>query len=85
MKLRVCEICLGRRGGSSYGEGGRRGMRNCCPTTSQIQGPTEMGFCFDGKEFFFQTVSLISKGTIFAEIHTDVVYPKKTNSMQFLS
>ena len=43
MKGRVCEICLGRRGGSSYGVGGR-GMRSCCSTTSQILGPPGIGF-----------------------------------------
>ena len=39
----VCEVCLGWRGGSSYGEGGRR-MRSCCPTTSQILRPPGFGF-----------------------------------------
>ena len=43
MKGRVCEVRLGRRGGSFYGEGGR-GMRSCCPITSQIVGPPRFGF-----------------------------------------
>ena len=44
MKGRVYEVRLGRRGRSSYGEVGR-GMRSCCPTTSQILGPPGIGFC----------------------------------------
>ena len=47
MKGRVCEVSLGRREGSSYGESGR-GMRSCCPTTSQILGPTGTGFSYRG-------------------------------------
>ena len=44
VKGRVCEVSLGRRGKSSNGEGGR-GMRSCCPTTSQILRPPGFGFC----------------------------------------
>ena len=43
VKGRVCEICLGQREGSSYGEGGM-GMRSCDPLTSQILGPPGFGF-----------------------------------------
>ena len=43
VKWRVCEVLLGQRGGSSYGEGGR-GMRSCGPSNSQILGPTGIGF-----------------------------------------
>ena len=32
------EVSLRRRGRSSYGEGGR-GLRSCCPTTSEYLGP----------------------------------------------
>ena len=38
LKGRACEISLGRRGGSSYGEG-ERGIRSCCPKTSQFIRP----------------------------------------------
>ena len=38
MKGRVCDLNLGRSGRSSYGEAGR-GMRSCCPTTTQILRP----------------------------------------------
>ena len=41
-KGRVCVVSLGRRGRSNYGEDGR-GMRSCCPTTSQILGPPGIG------------------------------------------
>jgi len=44
VKGRVCEVCLGRRGRSSYGEG-VRGMRNCCPTTSEFLKVPWIGFC----------------------------------------
>ena len=43
MKGRVFEVCLGRRGGSSYGEG-VKGMRSCCPIIFQILGPPGIGF-----------------------------------------
>ena len=36
MKRRVCEISLGKRGGSSYAKGGR-GMRSRGPITSEIR------------------------------------------------
>ena len=39
---RVVEVSLGRRGRSSYGEGGRV-MRSCCSTTSQILRPPGFG------------------------------------------
>ena len=38
------EVSLGRRGRSSYGEGGR-GIRSCCPATSQILELPGIGFC----------------------------------------
>ena len=43
MKRSVCDVGLGRRGGSNYGEGGK-GMRSCGPATSQILGPPGTGF-----------------------------------------
>ena len=43
MKGRVCEVSLGRRGGSKYREGGR-GMRSYGPTSAQTLGPPGMGF-----------------------------------------
>ena len=43
VKGRICEVSLGQRGGSSYGEGGK-GMRNCSPATSQILGSPGSGF-----------------------------------------
>ena len=43
MKGRIFEVSLGRRGRSSYGEGGRE-MRSFCPTTSQVLGPPGFGF-----------------------------------------
>ena len=40
------EESLGRRGRSSYGDGGR-GLRSCCPTTSQYLGPPGSWFLLE--------------------------------------
>ena len=51
MKGRVCEVSLGQKGGSSYGEVGR-GMKSCGPT-SQILGPTGLEYLYHLYDFFF--------------------------------
>ena len=87
MKGNVCEVSLGRRGGSSYGEGGR-GMTSCGPATFQILGPPGIGFCHaeqigDGNEFFFSfyTEILVWMSIFFYSIN---IFVQTTNSFTLL-
>ena len=75
---------MGRRGGSSYGEGGR-GMRKKNPTISQILGPPWTGFSLS--RFFANavTVPLIYAFIKIHKVGNDAIFCGSIDTFEFIS
>ena len=70
---RVCEVSLGWREASSYGEGGW-GMRSCCPTTSQFLGLPGFWFQLTNNTRYVTVQTYIMVYTVYTCVYRNIIY-----------